>query len=531
MLTSDLASAIREARSQGATDLEIADASGAPVAFVRSIDRVRDSNEFASVALRSETVRSPRRSLASSAWDVEKISKAIDDQLRGSFAAPVAMARRMGRDSAIFVARQNRVAPSSAVAIELIARNERNPQSNAIANAAAKNCVAPRSTLRGIHRTLVDHGIAIGFVRHGATDDGAHTTARLEEWPLEHVRWNSSTRELETAVEGAPYETIRHGDGNWIVFRRSELDPWASDACVIPAGLIWAAHTEGISSWAAGARSHGQARIIGELPEGITLAREDGTLSLEAELFRDLLTRLATGDDAAGIRPPGSIVEFLANGSTAWQVFDALASNQEKAAARVYLGTDAALGSVGGAPGVDISMLFGVATTLVQGDFDALEQGLNVGLYQPWTAINYGSSRHAPRLSFQLPDPDAERIREEAAKNRERFDTALNSYKTRGFVIDQDVVDALAYEYGVPAPTLASQQAAQVPLTLAPADVARVVRVNEARASQGLPPLPPDDPRGTLFISELEFEAEAGAEANADAAAEPAAAPATEPAA
>jgi hypothetical protein len=51
--------------------------------------------------------------------------------------------------------------------------------------------------------------------------------------------------------------------------------------------------------------------------------------------------------------------------------------------------------------------------------------------------------------------------------------------------------------------------------------VARVVRVREARASQGLPPL--GDERDDLFISELEAVAEAEAEAEAPA---PEAAPA-----
>lgn len=523
-VTPALRAAILYARSSGGTDREIARACGHPLAVVRSVqDRVRTADEFAAAAALSDRIRAPRATLASTAWDIEKISKAIDAQLAGQFHEPVMMARRMSRNPAIFVARQNRVAPSSAVAVKLSPSSETNAQARAIANAARKHCLAPRTVLKGIHQTLVDHGIAVGIVRHEATESGGTVKMRVEEWPLQHVRWNESRRRLETQIEYGPNEPIVHGDGTWILFQKIALDPWARDGCVTPAGFIWAAHTESISSWAGNARAHGQSRLKGQLPEGVTLAREDGTMSPEAEHFWRLLGRLASGEDAAAIIPPGATVEFLTNMSTAWQVHSELAVNQEKAASRVYLGTDASLGSVGGAPGVDISMLFGVATTLVQGDFEAIEQGLNVGLYQPWTAVNYGSSKLAPSTEYLLPDPDAERIREESAKNRERFNAAIEAYKARGFVVDQDLVNALAAEYGIAPPTMVMQSAARIPLTLAPTDMAKVITVNEARVSQGLEPL--TDERGTKFIAELEADAEADAEIAVEEAAPPEVAP------
>jgi phage-related protein (TIGR01555 family) len=46
-------------------------------------------------------------------------------------------------------------------------------------------------------------------------------------------------------------------------------------------------------------------------------------------------------------------------------------------------------------------------------------------------------------------------------------------------------------------------------LDLNASDVARAVRVNEARVYKGLPPLPANDPRGSMFLSDLDAEAQA----------------------
>src|SRR5690606_5516981 len=92
--------------------------------------------------------------------------------------------------------------------------------------------------------------------------------------------------------------------------------------------------------------------------------------------------------------------------------------------------------------------------------------------------------------------------------------------------VTQEVIDRLAIAYGVsPAPTLAADDARVVPLTLAPTDLATVVRVSEARAAQGLPPF--GDFRDDMTISQfkewLQAQREAStahAEADAEADAE-----------
>ena len=95
--------------------------------------------------------------------------------------------------------------------------------------------------------------------------------------------------------------------------------------------------------------------------------------------------------------------------------------------------------------------------------------------------------------------------------------------KEAGLEVTQETIDALVSVLGVAVPcTLASVETKVVPLALAPTDLAKVVKVREARASQGLPAF--GDERDDLTITELDERAKAAA-APPPAPAPPAGAP------
>lgn len=468
--------------------------------------RLRTEGEFS--AARATSVSPPRRAQHPYSWaSLEEIRNARTAQLQGRFAIPVALAQSLRTNAALFVAYQNRVAPLTVLQTRLEAKGC--VRGAAVAAKAQASVIAPRSVISGIHGTLVNHGVAIGYIEHSTTEEGTRTDMRLTEWPLEYVTYDSTREVLRTTTKEGGTVDILHGDGRWIVFRRFGREPWGQTACILPAALVWAANSGGWSDWAGSSQAHGNSKLAGCLPEGVPLqADESGTLTPEGAAFLRLLQDLASGDTAAGIKPFGAEIAYLSNGSTAWQVFKELVGDSDKAASRIYQGTDAALGSVGGAPGVDIAALFGVATTLIQSDATAIEQGLNTGLYEPWTAINEGDSRLAPSFRFLLPDPDEDAHSAETALRLDRLFAAIEKLKTTGFVVDQGVVDRLAKDLRIDnPPKLASQEQQAVPLTLAPTDLAIVVRGREARASQGLPPF--GDERDDMTIAELKALAEA----------------------
>jgi hypothetical protein len=491
------------------------------------VDRVRKAEDFAGSA--SVRERAPIRRQPDTLWSLEKIRQARDAQMRGAFLLPVRLAEAMRTDDALYTAYHNRIAPQSAVATKLIDCGSK--RGEGVARKAQASCFISRGVLVGIAGTLANHGIAIGYIIREANDDGTRVDLRLTEWPLEFVRWNPSTEQLETTTKDGLYVPIVHGDGYWVVIKKTDVLPWTQEAALLPASMIWGAHAYALADWAGASKSHGLAKIVGELPAGVSLQAKlaDGSIVLneEAAAFLQMIQDVVSGEAQAAVRPAGSKLDVLANTSTMYQIFSELITDRKKAATFVYLGTDASLGAAGGAPGVDVSALFGISSTKLQGDFDAIEQGLNTGFYPVWTAINCGDSRYAPRIEYLIPDPDAKAKSEENGAKRSRLATAIKELKETGMVVDQDTVNKLAAEMGVsPAPILAAGDSKAVPIQLAPTDIAKIVRVGPALRSIGLEPF--GDARDGMTITELDEANKAKAavnQAQGEAKAAPPAAP------
>lgn len=438
---------------------------------------IRTAGEFDLTRLRA-SVDTPLYSPAAFAWQLEQIRAARDLQYRGIFREPARLARHFASDDALFMARRNRLAPLRALGISLVP-----PNSSARAHGIADEATAlygkdgigfPLAAQASIHEELADHGVAFGVIHWIPRDDGSRIDLFLHHWPIQWVRWDPVRRcfmtQVDPASAGVDAEAtahpeiqsasraevpIVHGDGRWVIFSKHESEPWKSDACVIPGAMVWAARAFALRDWAQNAQGHGSAKLFGELPPGVDILDENDVLSKQASSFLKLLQDVMTGSSLTGIRPAGSKTEFVANASTNWQVFTELVGNRGKAAAWIYLGSDAVLGAQGGAPGVDISQLFGVSTTILQGDTSTFHEATYTGLLQPWAAANFGDSRVAPRRLFQLADPDAEAVRDNFAKRLTALFDAVARLRELRFVVTQDVVNELAAKFVVPAPKLA----------------------------------------------------------------------------
>lgn len=477
-------------------------------------------------AVRTPVTPLPRRQGGDYSWGLEQIRSARVAQLRGEFDLPVRMAEAFRTNDALFTAYTTRVSTQNAIKLPWIAADT---DTGRVARERAERSVCiPQHVRQSILGTLCNHGVAVGYVVHSTYDDPEHGPSlaySLSEWPLEHVRYNPNNCTLETRTREQALVTITHGDGHWVVFRKFGVAPWTQDACVLPGALVWAAHAFGASDWAAASGSHGQPKLIGTLAEGVKLQRDDdsGELSAVAQGLLNTLRDVAAGDSITGILPHGATAELLFNGSTAWQVFERLILNREKAAMRIYLGTDAVLGSQGGAPGVDIAALFNVASTRIQGDLEALERGYREGVILPWCAAHAIAVEDAPRLVYAMPDTDGEKRSEQEASALERLAACVDAMKRTGLQVTQEVIDALVSTLSISVPcTLAAVETRQVTLQLAPTDVAKVVTVNEARASQGLAPRE----GGDITIAEQDAQLKAASVPPAGAPVAPTEAPA-----
>jgi hypothetical protein len=494
---------------------------------------VRERGDFDVRDLQS-IVKAPFIPPATYSWSIENIVLARDQQMAGRFRLPARLSESFGTDDAIFTARGVRLAPVQSLGVVLSAGG--GGKGDKIADEATalfgeKGIAISSATITSIRKDIADHGVGFGAVGWTARADGSRIDPIVTPWPIEFVWWDpvrncymTQVRRLECDSEptgsgiympasaigvGSPFEAIVHGNGRWVVFSKSELLPHRLDAAVLPASLVWARHAFANRDWTKGSASHGNPKVIGELPADTALTAPDKSLTAEATAFLALLSAVASQDAPVGIRPAGSKIDYLTNQSRAWEVWKELVANAEKAAARIYLGTDGILGSVGGAPGVDISALFGVATSKIQSDLTCIEAAIQSGVIAPWTALNFGDDKSAPTRKYVFPDPDEAQVREGFAKRNAAFNADVKSYRDNGFVVDQALIGKIAAAHGVPAPLLPPVAATKAPsIALAPTDLAKAVQANEARASGGLGPLldaeGKPDPRGTMLLSELD---------------------------
>lgn len=427
---------------------------------------VRASNEF-DLALLSRLVLPPRSQVGGTSWTLDAIYSTREQQQIGRFKQPARLAEAMRTDDALAVAYENRLAPQRCLPVEMIAA--KGARGGAIAAEAealfgANGVGIEAGAIADINGQLVNHGVAFGINVAIPREDGTRVDVVHKAWPIEWVWWNQYLRSYVTMVDPETMDgiddlthalevPITHGDGRWTIYSKGQVEPW-KNAALLPAALVWARHAFAGRDWAKGSVSHGNAKIVGELPQGIALQNPDGSLTPEATAFLELLKAIGQSDMPVGIRPAGAKTEMLINNSTAWQVWSELMSNAERAAARIYLGTDGTLGAQGGAPGVDIEALFGVSSTRVQGDLEAIERGFYEGVIQPWTAWNFGDSSLAPRRRYVVPRGDEDATLDAMSKRTASFWTALKLAHDAGITIDQDYVNGLAEDFDVRAPVL-----------------------------------------------------------------------------
>lgn len=418
---------------------------------------------MAAIAARPRTPRSPV-----GAWTLANIFAARDAQMNGQFERAVRIAEAMRTYAPLHVARKNRLEAQKGINVEVEPAKPRGLAKRIAAEAAVlygeDGIGLTAATAADIEGCLVDHGLAIGMNTYVPREDGTREDVLHTYWPLEHVRRDPLTGGLLARTSDWSEVPIVHGDGTWTVYAKHDDHPERQDAAVLSAALVWAIGAHATRDWAKGSVAHGNPKVIGALPAGMALQdSESGALTDEASAMIELLRSVANDDTPIGIRPAGSELQYLVNSSTAWQVWSELVTLAEKAAARIYLGTDGTLGSQGGAPGVDVDALFGVARTYIEGDLRCIERCFYSGVLVPWTARNFGDASLAPRRTYQIPDVDGDAAIDALAQREAAFFAALERAKALGLVVDQPWITATAERYRVTAPTLAELAAAAAP--------------------------------------------------------------------
>jgi hypothetical protein len=434
-------------------------------------------------------------------WSLEDIITGRDLQSAGRFGVPAEMNASMNADDAIYVAKQARTAPIEAMGVEVQPAGESGKAGRVAAQAAPLfgdgGTAMSKATEKSLNRDLADHGVAFGVNQWCLNQNGSIGVVH-QHWPIRDVDWDEGSERFLAQIRvdadpppvAAPASRsftgrilssvpIVDGDGRWVIYQSQAHHSWQHDAAILPGSLVWARHAFGAGDWAAVSRSHGSPKWVGTLSEQggpIQEKDEDGNIVLgqAAKDMLGLMADLASLANAYGVKPHGSEAELIVNSSTAWQVFSELMTNAEKAAARIWTGTDALLGSQGGAPGIDISALFGVASTIIQGDLNTITRAFHRGVVVPWTALSFGSAALAPARVYQIPDPDLQRARVDYVSNETAYVAMIGARRAAQLLVDQRWLDETAKRLGV-------TPARMDELTVSPAGETEAGPVSEVR--------------------------------------------------
>jgi hypothetical protein len=250
---------------------------------------------------------------------------------------------------------------------------------------------------------------------------------------------------------------------------------------------------------------YGNPKIAAVMPE------KQGTGSVEGDkLLAALNTMLAP--DGIGVFAHGTDFKSMALTSSQSTVFKDALDNIWMCIAAIFLGSDGTLSS--GTGGVYTPPMYqGIARTVADRTLKTIVRGINTGEVHPWLQINYATTIAETRgwvdpvLSIPLPDPEADARKKAEAEAIDRRSDIIIKMRTAKLEVTQEEVDRISEAQGIPTVPLASVSNVTQSIALAPTDIAKVVRVDEARASQGLGPI--GDDRGMLTIGELDALAKA----------------------
>ena len=312
---------------------------------------------------------------------------------------------------------------------------------------------------------------------------------RLKTWPARALRYS------HRAEQGAHWyintqkgeEPIIPGAGRWGLFTPyGSSRPWINGKwreCAFP----WLLKRFALEDRANHSETLGSPTKVGKAPKGST--------EPQRRRFRQQLAALAK--KGVLVLPEGYSYELVeANGRT-WDIYT---QGQAWADGAITISLAGQTVTTEGQAGFSEGKIF----DSIKGDFIRFDAGrlsflLRSQVFEPWARDNYSSEADAPYCFWNTEKPVDLEVQ---SRTWVQFGTAVKSINEnlKGTGQRVDVVSACK-QYSVPLIAITETTSSDVKLVLAPTDIVKVVTVNEARASQGLPEAREN---GDLYVSELE---------------------------
>jgi phage gp29-like protein len=305
---------------------------------------------------------------------------------------------------------------------------------------------------------------------------GARQLHRIEAW---HPRWahqNVYSGQWRINHRGGTQD-IAAGDGQWILYTPyGTTRPWARGAWRAIA-FAWIVKQFALHDRARFSEIFGQPIRVGIAPEGANERSRQRWLSALKNL----------GRDASVVLPPGYDLKLLSVGGSEGGVgvFDQQIQWADRAIAVVLAGQ---IVTTEGTPGFNTGSIHeSIKADIIGFTAASVATTLHEQDVRPWAALGFGDPNAAPVPQWDTTLPEDQERKAAAMRGAadaiDKLDQVLAPSGRR--------VDAMKMveRFGIPTVALPSQQSSAPTVQLAPTDWVKVVRVDEARAGAGLPPM------------------------------------------
>lgn len=310
---------------------------------------------------------------------------------------------------------------------------------------------------------------------------------RIETWSPRWLRYQESDKTWHVTTRDGE-EQINEGEGRWILYLPyGSHRPWAAgkwNALAFP----WLLKRFSLEDRANHSQTTGGSFLTAVAPLRSTEKQRN---KMRSDL--GLLAR-----DSRFVLPEGWDLKFVEATGKTYEIYTEQVDWADRALTIVIAGQ---IVTTEGSPGFSSGNIHDqIKGDFVRFDGERLATCLAIQSLQPWAIVNYGTAIAAPWPVWNTARPtnleQQARTFDQLGRSIEALDKVLKAEDRK-----VDIVE-LANQYMIPIKISPPDQVQTAAIPLAPTDIAKVVRVDEARGSIGLPPM--GDDTGNKTIGEME---------------------------
>lgn len=370
-------------------------------------------------------------------WTTDEVQSALDAHDRGDFSLSAQLSRDFGRDKRIPGIRAsivNGFVGRSGVPLTFEpSRRGDQRRTQTIADQVEQRWWdwLPEDVLSRLVEDFVDLGLAVARMPTRVTAD--EWTPEVEPWPMEFVKWNETTRRLETRDRDGNLLVITPGEG-WLVIGSIRARSWLRGAVrPVASALVERSHVT--KAWLRWCEKHGNPILAIEEP---SVGPDDKHKKAEKEAFYKRLSvmaangiiRLPKGKDDAS----SWALDFIEADGSGWQGCKGLLDKTDVDIAIAYTGQNLSTEVQGG------SFAATTAHMLVRADFlaavaEMIATCTRLQLICWWGRVNVeGWTDHlAPWPTYQTTPPETPEAK--AKRQTDRLARA-ERYAAKGVDVD-----------------------------------------------------------------------------------------------